>query len=375
MDVPFADLPQQYRDLRPDIDAAVARVMSRGNFILGEEVERFEREFAAFIGAAHAVGVGSGTDALHLSLRAAGVGRGDEVITVANTFMATLESITMTGASPVLVDCQPDTLLIDPDAVAAAVTPRTRAILPVHLYGQPADMDGLAPLAEQGLAVVEDAAHAHGAVLRGGRPCGTLGVAAGFSFYPSKNLGAFGDGGAITTNDPDLAERIRKLRNLGGLSRYDYEVRGFNSRLDTIQAAVLSVKLARLGRWNEKRQAAVARYRASLADLDDVVLPVEAAWTERHAWHLFVVRLPNHDRDRVLHALNTRGIEAGVHYALPLHLAPSCDHLGLTRGSFPNAERACAEVLSLPVFPEITSDQVDYVAHTLRDVLANTGTA
>ena len=370
MDVPFVDLPQQYRDLQPEIDAAVGKVMSRCNFILGEEVERFERAFAAFVGTEHAVGVGSGTDALHLSLRAAGVGTGDEVITVANTFMATLEAIAMTGARPVLVDCQPDTLLIDPDAVAAAITPRAKAILPVHLYGQPVDMDRLAPLAAaNGLAVIEDAAHAHGAVLSGDRRCGTLGDAAGFSFYPSKNLGAFGDGGAITTNDGALAERVRKFGNLGGLADCDRAVRGFNSRLDTIQAAVLSVKLARLGEWNERRSQTAAWYRAALEDAADLVLPVEAPWTQRHAYHLFVVRLPHHDRDRVLRALNERGIGAGIHYPLAVHLQLPCEHLDLGPGSFPHAERACAEVLSLPIFPEITRAQIEYVARALREVL------
>jgi dTDP-4-amino-4,6-dideoxygalactose transaminase len=370
MDVPFADLRQQYQTLKPEIDAAVGDVMRRCNFILGEDVTSFEREFASFVGAEHVVGVNSGTDALHLSLRAAGVGSGDEVITAANTFMATVEAIMMTGATPVLADCQPDTFLIDPDAVASAITTRTKAILPVHLYGQPVDMDRLAPLIEaNGLAVVEDVAHAHGGTLNGNRPCGTLGTAGAFSFYPSKNLGAFGDGGAVTTNDAALAERIRKFGNLGGLADCDREVRGFNSRLDTMQAAILSVKLRHLGDWNESRIQTAARYHAALADVDDLILPVVAPWTERHVWHLFVVRLPNHDRDEVLSALRDRGVGAGVHYSMPVHLQLPCEHMGLGLGSFPHAERASAEVLTLPIFPEITEAQTDFVAQTLRDIL------
>lgn len=370
MDVPFVDLPQQYRDLQPEIDAAVSAVMSRCNFILGDEVANFERAFAAFVGAEHAIGVNSGTDALHLSLRAAGVGAGDEVITVANTFMATVEAIMMTNATPVLVDCQADTLLIDPDAVAAAITPRTKAILVVHLYGQPVDMDRLAPLVEaNGLVVIEDVAHAHGAVLSSNRPCGTLGDAGGFSFYPSKNLGAHGDGGAVTTNNAALAARIRKFGNLGGLADCDREVRGFNSRLDTIQAAILGVKLTRLEGWNDKRRQTAAVYRAALEDAAGVILPVEAPWTQRHAYHLFVVRFPDHDRDRVLHALNELGIGAGVHYSIPVHLQLPCAHLNLGPGSFPHAERASSEVLSLPIFPEITEEQIEYVVRSLRGVL------
>lgn len=372
MDVPSADLPRQYRDLKSELDAAVGAVMKQCNFILGDEVTEFERAFATFIGAEHAVGVNSGTDALHLALRASGIGAGDEVITAANTFMATVEAIMMTGATPVLADCDPTTLLIDPDAVAAAITPRTRAILPVHLYGQPVDMDRLAPsITANNLVVVEDCAHTHGALLKGDRPCGTLGHAGAFSFYPSKNLGAFGDGGAVTTNDATLAERIRKFGNLGSLADSEREVRGFNSRLDTMQAAILSVKLRHLAAWNEQRGRAAAMYHSVLADLDDLILPVTAPWTERHVWHIFAVRVPNHDRDRVLRELRERGIGAGAHYTTPVHLQFPSKHMGLGPGSFPHAERACADVLSLPIFPEISEAQIDEVARILRDVLAS----
>jgi dTDP-4-amino-4,6-dideoxygalactose transaminase len=373
MDVPSANLSQQYETLKPQIDAAAGEVMRRCNYILGEDVGVFERAFATFVGSTHAVGVNSGTDAIHLGLRAADIGPGDEVITAANTFMATVEAIMMTGATPILADCDPDTLLIDPDAVAAAITPRTRAIVPVHLYGQPVDMDRLAPLVgKHSLVVVEDCAHAHGALLSGDRPCGTLGDAGAFSFYPSKNLGAFGDGGAVTTNNEVLAERIRRFGNLGSLADSEREVRGFNSRLDTMQAAILSVKLRSLAAWNEQRGRAAAMYRSILSDLDDVVLPVEAPWTQRHVWHIFAVRLPNHDRNRVLATLKERGIGAGAHYVTPVHLQISSEHMGLGPGSFPQAERACAEVLSLPIFPEITEPQIERVAQVLREVLAST---
>jgi len=370
--VPFQDIPLQVRSLKAEIDAAMQAVLAHGEFILGPEVAAFEREWAHFTHVPHAVGVGSGTDALHLILRAIGIGAGDEVITVANTFIATAEAISYAGAKPVLVDCRIEDYLIDPAAVAAAVTTRTRAIIPVHLYGQPADMASLAAIAQKnGLALIEDAAQAHGASLADGRPCGSLGLAAAFSFYPIKNLGAFGDGGAVTTSNEPLANQIRLLRNWGSVVKYHHEVQGFNSRLDTIQAAILSVKLRRLAAWNDARRAAAGWYRSALSGCPGVALPSEAPWTGRHAYHLFVVRVLERDRDTVARALADRGVQTVVHYPVPIHLQKAYAELGLRKGAFPSAEAASRSILSLPMFPEITQAQVGHVADSLRAVLAS----
>jgi len=271
----------------------------------------------------------------------------------------------------VLVDCRIEDYLIDPAAVAAAITPRTRAIIPVHLYGQPADMDTLAHLAQKnGLALIEDAAQAHGASLADGRVCGSLGLAAAFSFYPAKNLGAFGDGGAVTTRDENLVRQLRLLRNWGSVVKYHHEVQGFNSRLDTLQAAVLSAKLGHLAAWNDARRTAAGWYRSALAGCPGLVLPVEAPWTGRHAYHLFVVRLPGLDRDSVARELAARGVQTVVHYPVPIHLQKAYAGLGLRQGAFPCAEAAARSILSLPMFPEITQSQVAYVADSLRAALA-----
>jgi len=368
--VPFQDIPLQVRSLKAEIDAAVQAVLAHGEFILGPEVAAFERQWAEFCHVPHAVGVGSGADALHLILRALGIGAGDEVITAANTFIATAEAISYAGAKPVLADCRIEDYLIDPAAVAAAITPRTRAIIPVHLYGQPANMNALAALARhKGLALIEDAAQAHGAALVDGRVCGSLGLAAAFSFYPAKNLGAFGDGGAVTTSDEGLAGRLRLLRNWGSVVKYHHEVQGFNSRLDTLQAAILSVKLRSLGAWNDARRTAAGWYRAALAGCPGLVLPAEAPWTGRHAYHLFVVRLPERDRDAVARELAASGVQTVVHYPVPIHLQKAYADLGLGKGAFPNAEAAARTILSLPMFPEITQAQVGFVADSLRAVL------
>lgn len=369
--VPFMDLPLQISNLQPEIDTAIRSVLAHGHFILGPELEKFEGEWAAFCGVAHAVGVGSGTDALHLILRAMEIGAGDEVITVANTFIATAEAISFAGARPVLVDCRLGDYLIDTEAVSAAITPRTRAIIPVHLYGQPADMNALSAIAgRHGLALIEDAAQAHGATLADGRACGSLGVMAGFSFYPGKNLGAFGDAGAVTTGDEVLARRIRLLRNLGSTVKYHHEIKGLNSRLDTLQAAVLSVKLKRLAAWNEARQRAAALYREALDGCPGVVLPSAAPWTGTHAYHLFVIRLAEHDRDAVARGLASRGVQCVVHYPVPIHLQEAYADLGLAQGAFPASEIAARTILSLPMFPEITPAQIGHVAESLRAVLA-----
>jgi len=369
--VPFQDLPRQIRELRPEIDAALDGVLLHGQFILGPELARFEEEWGNFCTARHAIGVGNGTDALQLILRALKIGPGDEVITVANSFIATAEAISYAGARPVLVDCTLENFLIDPAAVAAAITPRTRAIVPVHLYGQPVDWDALAaPARKHGLALIEDAAQAHGATLRDGRTCGALGLAAGFSFYPGKNLGAFGDGGAVTTNDDALARNLRLLRNWGAIVKYHHEVQGYNSRLDTMQAAILSVKLRRLAEWNERRRAVGGWYRELLAGCSGLALPVEAPWTGRHVYHLFVVRVLERDRDAAAQALGERGVQTVVHYPVPIHLQKAYAELGLGAGAFPRAEQAARTVLSLPMFPEMTRAQCEFVCEQVRAVLS-----
>lgn len=368
--VPFQDLPLQIRTLRPELDPAIDGVLRHGQFILGPEVTAFEQAWAQFCGTKHAIGVGSGTDALQLILRALGIGPGHEVITVANSFIATAEAVSYTGATPVLVDCSLDDYLIDPVAVAAAITPRTRAILPVHLYGQPANMAALAALAHQhGLALVEDAAQAHGATLKDGRSCGALGLASAFSFYPGKNLGAFGDGGAVNTHDDGLARQLKLLRNWGSVVKYHHEIQGYNSRLDTLQAAVLGVKLRHLAAWNDHRRTAAGWYRAALADLPGLVLPVEAPWTGRHVYHLFVIRLLERNRDAVARVLAERGVQTVVHYPVPIHRQKAYAELGYAEGSFPRAEQAARTVLSLPMFPEMTPDHVALVADALRAAL------
>lgn len=373
--IPFQDLPLQIQVLRPELDPAIAAVLRHGQFILGPEVAAFEQAWAAFCGAPHAVGVGSGTDALQLILRALGLGPGDEVITVANTFIATAEAISYAGARPVLVDCELDTYLIDPAAVAAALTPRTRALIPVHLYGQPANLPVLAALADRhGLALVEDAAQAHGATLADGRPCGALGRAAGFSFYPGKNLGAFGDGGAVTTSDAALDRQLRLLRNWGSVVKYHHEVQGYNSRLDTLQAAILGVKLRHLADWNARREQAAAWYHEELAGCPGLLLPAKAPWTGRHVYHLYVVRLLEHDREAVMRSLAEQGVQTIVHYPVPIHLQKAYADLGYRPGAFPCSERSARSILSLPMFPEITRDQVAEVARALRTALhARTG--
>jgi dTDP-4-amino-4,6-dideoxygalactose transaminase len=364
--IPLVDLAAQYETIRPDIASAIARVLDRTQFILGPEVEEFERAFAAYCEARHAVGVGSGTAALHLALLACGIGPGDEVITTPHTFIATAEAISYTGGRPVFVDVEPDTMNLDPALVEAAIGPRTRAIIAVHLYGRPCDMARLGEIARRrGLVLVEDAAQAHGARL-GGRRVGTFADAACFSFYPGKNLGAYGDAGAVVTGRDDIAARVRMLRDHGRCDKYTHETVGFGERLDALQAAILGVKLRHLEGWNARRRAAAARYRELLAGAP-LALPVETDGVES-VYHLFVVRLP--DRDRVLARLKQAGIGAGVHYPIPLHRQPAYADLGYAEGRLPHAERAAREVLSLPIYPEITDAQLVTVATALRSSLS-----
>jgi dTDP-4-amino-4,6-dideoxygalactose transaminase len=357
MDVPFVDVRRTYDAQRSEIDAAIARVLEHGDFVLGGAVIAFEEAFAAYCGAGHAIGVDSGFSALELILRAHGIGPGDEVVTAANTFVATVGAIDIVGARPVLVDITPDTYTLDPDAVAAAITPATRAIIPVHLYGQPADMDAVAAIAARhGLLVVEDACQAHGAVYRG-RRTGVLGHAAAFSFYPAKNLGAFGDGGMVVTDDSGTAATIRKLRNLGSAEKYRHDVKGYNRRLDTLHAAVLSVKLARLERDNAARRRIASLYDGLLRGL-----PVRTPWTRpdvEHAHHLYVIEAD--ERDALRQHLAAAGVATGIHYPFPIHLQPAYDFLADGTGSFPATEAGAERILSLPMYPDMP---LAAVAHT-----------
>jgi dTDP-4-amino-4,6-dideoxygalactose transaminase len=364
--VPLVDLAAQQRDVHHEVMSELADVFSSASFIGGAPVTEFEAAYASFLGARHCVGVANGTDALELALRASGVGPGDEVILPANTFIATAEATSRLGAVPVPVDVDPLYLLIDPEAVASAVTSRTRAIVPVHLFGQTAFVEQLVPLASAcGALIVEDAAQSQGAT-RFGQAAGTLGVAAGTSFYPGKNLGAAGDAGAVVTNDDAVAARVRMLGAHGSFVKYRHDAVGINSRLDTVQAVVLKAKLARLQGWNLLRRAAAERYGRLLADVPGVELPREAPGNV-DVWHLYVVRVAN--RDGVLEALHSQGIQAGIHYPVPVHLSGAYEDHGLRQGSCPVAEEAAARILSLPLFPHITADQQERVAEALERAL------
>jgi dTDP-4-amino-4,6-dideoxygalactose transaminase len=360
MTIPLVDLKAQYDSIRGEIDSAIARVIRSSDFINGPDVKAFEDEFAAYCGAAHAVGVSSGTDAVHLALRAVGIRAGDEVITTAHTFTATGEGIVMAGARPVFADINPDTFNIDPAKIEERITSRTRALLPVHLYGQPADMDPILEIAKRReLAVVEDAAQAHGAKYRG-RPVGTLGDAGCFSFYPGKNLGAYGDAGAVLTNDSGVAERVRLLRNHGRRDKYEHLELGFGNRLDTLQAAVLRAKLPFLERWTRQRQQLADMYTRLLAK--DVRTPFVPDWAEP-VWHLYVVRIQN--RSAVQARLKRESVQTGIHYPIPLHLQPAYASFGYQHGDLPHTERVCEEILSLPIYPDMTPSTVERVATAL----------
>ena len=363
MQIPLVDLHAQYLTIKDEIDDAIARVISRSAFIGGEELRQFEREFASYCEAKACVGVGNGTDALYLAMRALNIGAGDEVITVAHTFIATAETISLTGARPVFVDVKEDSMLMDPDRLEAAITSRTRAIIPVHLYGQPCEMDRIMAIARRhGLKVIEDAAQAHGARWQGKR-AGSMGDAACFSFFPGKNLGAFGDGGAVVSQDEKLIERIRALANHGRVDKYIHEHEGVNSRLDGMNAAILRVKLRNLDAWNAARRRHARQYMEVLRG-SAAVLPVVNSDAET-VWHLFVVKVPA--RDHVQARLNEQGIAAGVHYPLPLHWQPAYGHLKIAEGSLPVTERVAESILSLPMYPELSQNQVSAISDALID--------
>jgi dTDP-4-amino-4,6-dideoxygalactose transaminase len=363
--VPLVDLRIQNDEVSADVRDALDEVCASGAFVLGPQVRTFEEEYAAFCDVDHVVGVGNGTDALVLALRGAGIGPGDEVIVPANTFVATAEAVALVGADLALVDCTDD-FLIDTDALARRATQRTRAVIGVDLYGQVAPFEAIHAAVGDDVVIVEDAAQSQGAS-RFARPAGSFGHVSATSFYPGKNLGAYGDAGAVATDDEEIADRIRALRNHGGVNKYEHLLVGTNSRLDSMQAAVLSIKLRRLTAWNAQRVEAARRYDALLADVPGVVAP-RTLEGNQHVWHLYIVRVA--ERDRVLAELNAAGIGAGIHYPSPVHLLPAFAGLGLGQGSFPVAEAIAGEILSLPMYPGITAEQQERVAAALSAAVA-----
>jgi dTDP-4-amino-4,6-dideoxygalactose transaminase len=366
MSIPFLDLKAQYSQIKPEIDAALARVVSSGHFVLGPEVTAFEGRFANYCRTAHCRAVNSGTSALHLALLAAGVGPGDEVITVSMTFVATTAAILYSGARPVFVDVDPVTWTMDPGLIEAAITPRTKAIVPVHLHGLMADMDPIMAIARRhGLVVIEDAAQAHGAEYRE-RRAGSIGDLGCFSFYPGKNLGAYGEGGALVTDRPDLARRVSLLRDWGQEAKYDHIIPGYNYRMDEIQSAILTVKMDYIERWTEARRSLAERYDALLSDLP-FARPQPPRYT-RHVYHVYAVRLQR--RDDALTLLRDAGIGSGIHYPVPVHLQRAYAELGYRAGDFPVTEMLANELLSLPIYPEMLLEQADEVVSTLRNAAA-----
>jgi dTDP-4-amino-4,6-dideoxygalactose transaminase len=364
--VPYLDLRAQYQSIKPEIDGAIAGVLDSGQFVLGSEVTEFEREFADYCGTSHCIALNSGTSALHLALLAAGIGPDDEVITVPFTFVASVAAIAYTGARPVLVDIDPQSFTMDVSAIEAAITPRTKAILVVHLYGQPADMDPIMDIARRhGLVVIEDAAQAHGAKYKG-RLVGSIGDMACFSFYPGKNLGAYGEGGAVTTGNPEYARSIRMLRDWGQDAKYHHVLRGFNYRMEAFQGAILRVKLRHLERWTEARRALAGKYNELLGD-SGVERPKEMSWA-RHVYHGYTLR--SQDRESLRAALQEDGIQTGVHYPVPVHLQPAYADLGYGRGAFPQAEAAANQVLSIPLYPELSHRAVAEVAAAVNKAAA-----
>jgi dTDP-4-amino-4,6-dideoxygalactose transaminase len=365
MPITFLDLRAQYLSLKGDIDAAIANVLDTSTYVLGPSVSAFEGDFAAYCNAQHCIGVGSGTAAIALLLQAHGIGPGDEVITVANTFFATAAAVSELGAIPVLVDCEEHTALIDPALIEQAITPRTKAIIPVHLYGQCADMDAINAIAKRHkLLVIEDACQAHGAMYKGMR-AGTLADGAAFSFYPGKNLGAYGEAGAIVTNDPAIAEKVKLLREHGSPQKYHHKIIGWNERMDGIQGAVLGVKLKHLDAWNERRRAIAKLYRETLPS---DVQPIEEAAYGGHIYHLFVIRTAK--RDQLQAFLKEKGIETIIHYPVPIHLQPAYENRGWKKGDFPASERLSETILSLPISPELADTQAKEIAQAVVDFFA-----
>lgn len=370
MKVPFLDLKAQYQSIKGQIGQAIQAVIDSTAFAGGPFVEAFEKEFAAFCQCNEAVAVGNGTDALWLALMALGIGPGDEVITVPNTFIATVEAISLCGARPVFVDVRQDTCTMDPELLEPAITTRTKAIIPVHLYGQCADMDPILAVARRyGLYVIEDACQAHGATYKG-RKAGSMGHAGCYSFYPGKNLGAYGEAGAVVTNDPDVAAKIRMLRDHGQQQKYHHRLIGWNARMDGIQAAILSVKLRHLDRWNKARQLHASRYNQLLADHDGIIRPFEAGYGT-HVYHIYCIR--TRYRDELMRFLAASGVNCGIHYPVCVHLQEAYKDLGIGRGSLPVAEALADQILSLPMYPELTDPQIDYVVDRIKAFTVHKG--
>jgi dTDP-4-amino-4,6-dideoxygalactose transaminase len=364
MNIPFLDLKAQYLTIKDEIHDAISKVMDSTAFAGGPFVNQFEKEFAKFCDCKHAIGVGNGTDALWLSLIALGVGAGDEVITVPNTFIATAEAITYCGAQPVFVDIDEKTYTMNPSLLEAAITPKTKAIIPVHLFGQTADMDPIMAIAKaRRLYVVEDACQAHGAKYKG-RKAGSVGNTGCFSFYPGKNLGAYGEAGAVVTNDDTLAEKMRIFRDHGQAKKYYHSMIGWNARMDGIQGAVLSVKMKYIAEWNESRRKHAQRYNALLSTLNNVHIPYEAD-NAKHVYHIYAIRIQ--ERDRFMAYLADKGISTGIHYPVPIHLQKAYSYLGLNKGTFPVAEQCALEFVSLPMFPELTSEQISYTVDAIKE--------
>ncbi|MDH7603243.1 MAG: DegT/DnrJ/EryC1/StrS family aminotransferase [Armatimonadota bacterium] len=365
--IPLIDLKAQHRTIADEVEAAIKNVCENTAFILSDEMKAFESEFAQYCGAKHGIGVANGTEALFLALKALDIGPGDEVIVPANTFIATAAAVSHTGATPVFVDCDPETYCIDTSKISAAITSRTKAIMPVHLYGHAADMSSILSLARaNGLKVIEDCAQAHGTHYKG-KQVGVFGDAAGFSFYPSKTLGAYGDAGMVLTNSDEIAEKLRLLRDNGRTTWYEHAIIGYNSRLDGIQAAVLRIKLRRLNEWVEARRRHAKRYGELLSDVENIVLPKEKP-DVRHSYYVYVVRVK--DRDTFMARLKEKGIGCGVHYPVPLHLQPAYAFLGGKEGDHPVSERYAKEIVSIPMYPELTDDQVADVAAAIREAVA-----
>ena len=366
MKIPFLDLKTQYKQIEHEVMPMITAAMAEGAFIGGEQVSGFEEEFAKFCDSKYCVGVNSGTDALRFALMAIGVGPGDEVITVPNTFIATTEAISQVGAKPVFVDIFPDTCNMDASNIEEKISKNTKAIIPVHLYGQPADMDKILSIAQQNsIAVIEDACQAHGAHYKN-KSAGSMGSVGCFSFYPGKNLGAFGEGGAIVTQDEAIAQKIRMIRDHGQRKKYFHDLEGYNGRLDAIQAGVLRIKLKRLGDWNKLRRQNAAYYTELLSNVPSVTLPVEAEFA-RSVYHLYVILVD--DRDGLQNHLNSKGVASGLHYPLPLHLQKAYDHLGYKKGDFPVAENIAGRLLSLPMYPELTREQIEYVVESIKEFI------
>jgi dTDP-4-amino-4,6-dideoxygalactose transaminase len=365
--VPLIDLKIQHRSIAAEVEAAIKNVCDNTAFILSDEMKAFEAEFAAYCGAKHGIGVANGTEALFLALKALGIGEGDEVIVQANTFIATAAAVSHTGATPVFVDCDPQSYCIDPAKVSSAITPKTKAIMPVHLFGHPADMDTILSIARSnGLKVIEDCAQAHGTHHKG-KQVGALGDAAGFSFYPSKTLGAYGDAGMVLTNSDEIADKVKLLRDNGRTTWYEHAIIGYNSRLDGMQAAILRVKLRRLEMWVEARRAHAKQYQQLLGDVAGIELPTEKAGA-RHSYYVYVVRVK--DRESFMAALKEKGVGSGVHYPVPLHLQPAYASLGGKEGDHPVAESYAKRIVSIPMFPELTEEQVAEAAQAIKEVLA-----